>query len=72
MCFEISGFSRNVNEKRIIVVEIISRSKADVAQLVEQLICNQLVGGSSPSVGSVKYKVIYCGGAPELESRGRL
>ena len=24
---------------------------ADVAQLVEQLICNQLVGGSSPLVG---------------------
>lgn len=26
---------------------------ADVAQLVEQLICNQLVGGSSPFSGSV-------------------
>ncbi|MDK2910656.1 MAG: hypothetical protein PWR20_2224 [Bacteroidales bacterium] len=25
---------------------------AGVAQLVEQLICNQLVGGSSPSTGS--------------------
>jgi hypothetical protein len=25
---------------------------ADVAQLVEQLICNQLVGGSIPSIGS--------------------
>jgi hypothetical protein len=25
---------------------------ADVAQLVEQLICNQLVGGSNPSIGS--------------------
>ncbi len=25
---------------------------ANVAQLVEQLICNQLVGGSSPSIGS--------------------
>jgi hypothetical protein len=25
---------------------------ASVAQLVEQLICNQLVGGSSPSTGS--------------------
>ncbi len=24
---------------------------ADVAQLVEQLICNQLVGGSTPLVG---------------------
>ncbi len=26
---------------------------ADVAQLVEQLICNQPVGGSSPSIGSL-------------------
>ena len=26
---------------------------ASVAQLVEQLTCNQLVGGSSPSTGSV-------------------
>ena len=29
---------------------------ADVAQLVEQLICNQPVGGSSPSIGSNKIK----------------
>ena len=28
---------------------------ADVAQLVEQLICNQLVGGSSPSIGSSSF-----------------
>ena len=27
---------------------------ADVAQLAEQLICNQLVGGSNPSIGSKK------------------
>jgi hypothetical protein len=27
---------------------------ATVAQLVEQLICNQLVGGSSPSSGSIR------------------
>ncbi len=27
---------------------------ASIAQLVEQLICNQLVGGSSPSTGSKK------------------
>ncbi len=27
---------------------------ADVAQLVEQLICNQPVGGSSPLIGSIK------------------
>ena len=26
---------------------------ANVAQLVEQLICNQQVGGSNPSIGSV-------------------
>ena len=26
---------------------------ADVAQLVEHLICNQGVGGSSPSVGTI-------------------
>ncbi len=26
---------------------------ADVAQLVEQLICNQLVGGSTPLVGLI-------------------
>ena len=28
------------------------QNNADVAQLVEQLICNQLVGGSIPSIGS--------------------
>ena len=27
---------------------------ADVAQLVEQLICNQRVGGSSPFIGSIE------------------
>ncbi|MEN9883760.1 MAG: hypothetical protein RLZZ420_977 [Bacteroidota bacterium] len=32
-------------------------SFARVAQLVEQLICNQLVGGSSPFSGSVKLNV---------------
>jgi hypothetical protein len=31
--------------------------KARVAQLVEQLICNQLVGGSSPFSGSKQFKV---------------
>ena len=30
------------------------QSKADLAQLVELLICNQWVGGSSPSVGTIK------------------
>jgi hypothetical protein len=33
--------------------------KAEVAQLVEQLICNQLVGGSSPFFGSVLCSIIY-------------
>ena len=28
---------------------------ADVAQLVERLICNQRVGGSSPFVGSIRF-----------------
>ena len=28
-------------------------TKAYLAQLVELLICNQMVGGSSPSVGSI-------------------
>jgi hypothetical protein len=41
--------------------------KADVAQLVEQLICNQLVGGSSPSIGSHTFIAIFklTGGVPE-------
>ena len=34
--------------KKVLIPEIL----AGVAQLVEQLICNQLVGGSSPSIGS--------------------
>ena len=34
---------------------------AGVAQLVEQLICNQLVGGSNPLTGSIKQlSVISC------------
>ena len=51
-------------------------SYASVAQLVEQLICNQLVGGSSPSTGSHSLlgESGHCsiGGTPELESRARL
>ena len=31
------------------------KNEADVAQLVELLICNQQVGGSSPSIGSKFY-----------------
>ena len=51
---------------------------AGVAQWPEQLICNQLAGGSNPSTGSPK-NILYIlhvtecfGGTPELESRGRL
>ena len=36
-------------------------TRASVAQLVELLICNQWVGGSSPSAGSI----YYLGGVPE-------
>ena len=32
---------------------LIERSYAGVAQLVEHLICNQRVGGSSPFTGSI-------------------
>ena len=39
---------------------------AGVAQLVEQLICNQQVGGSSPSTSSTSLApVIEYGGIPE-------
>ena len=40
---------------------------AGVAQLVEQLICNQQVGGSSPSTSSNHNKIGYLhyGGVPE-------
>ena len=34
-----------------------SKLSADVAQLVEQLICNQPVGGSSPFIGSFFKKI---------------
>ena len=58
-----------------------SHALANIAQLVEQLICNQPVGGSSPSVGSVLG--LFCarhraakkrstGGAPQLERRAGL
>jgi hypothetical protein len=36
------------------IVTIGMNKDADVAQLVEQLTCNQLVGGSNPSIGSEK------------------
>ncbi len=33
--------------------DILEKAKASLAQLVELLICNQMVGGSSPSGGSI-------------------
>ena len=44
-----------------------SEQLAGVAQLVEQLICNQQVGGSSPSTGSTTYgkQSSEYGGIPE-------
>ena len=40
----------------------VSRSReAGVAQLVEHLICNQRVGGSSPFAGSTKHLTGYAG-----------
>ena len=44
---------------------------ANIAQLVEQLICNQPVGGSSPSVGSVLNNNEIRGDT-EAVKRGRL
>ena len=38
---------------------------AGIAQLVEQLICNQQVGGSSPSTSSTASERIEYGGFPE-------
>ena len=45
----------------------LSRYRAGVAQLVEQLICNQQVGGSSPSTSSTDILILYriFGGFPE-------
>ena len=37
------------------LLEMIGRVNADVAQLAEQLICNQQVIGSSPIIGFQKY-----------------
>ncbi|GEM_PF-2942067 len=36
----------------------LSSRHATVAQLVEQLICNQQVGGSKPSGGSVNFRLL--------------
>ena len=49
---------------RIPKIQWKTHSYAGVAQLVEQLICNQQVGGSSPSTSSTKLKISY-GRVPE-------
>ncbi len=41
-------------------MQVLKSKYAGVAQLVEQLICNQQVGGSSPSTSSTK---AYCLGS---------
>ena len=46
------------------IINRLSPQYAGVAQLVEQLICNQQVGGSSPSTSSTKLKISY-GRVPE-------
>ena len=38
---------------------IIELEYAGIAQLVEQLICNQQVGGSSPSTSSTNFNFIW-------------
>ena len=43
---------------------IFAADRAGIAQLVEQLICNQQVGGSSPSTSSTRQSIEY-GGIPE-------
>src|SRR6267142_6007842 len=52
---------------RVVSIRILSESaictlsRAGVAQLVEHLICNQRVGGSSPFAGSTKHLTGYAG-----------
>jgi hypothetical protein len=51
--------------KRVRTIQ--SKKRADVAQLVEQLIRNQQVIGSSPIVGSIFLSAIYGKFSPNLE-----
>ena len=41
------------NRNTGVIIPLVMRKDAGVAQLVEQLICNQQVGGSSPSTSSI-------------------
>ena len=68
-CFAASaGFSGKFFQKMldepIVLWYIVRASNAGVAQLVEQLICNQQVGGSSPSTSSMLLSIEY-GRVPE-------
>ena len=44
--------------------------RAGVAQLVEHLICNQRVGGSSPFAGSIRHLKTYCRGGRVVNGTG--
>ena len=46
-------------KKKVLYIAFIVN--ADIAQLVEQLICNQWVGSSSLSVGTIKKTRLYGG-----------
>ena len=46
------GGGENMDRLKMTAKGVKEQINADVAQLVEQLICNQLVGGSIPSIGS--------------------
>ena len=56
--FRLSGTEKNKNSKKVLTIRrncdivCLALRIAGVAQLVEQLICNQQVGGSSPSTSS--------------------
>ena len=47
-------------------VHSLQKAYADVAQLAEQLICNQQVIGSSPIIGFIQFNIeLYYGQIPE-------
>ena len=51
---------------RILLHPLANMACADVAQLAEQLICNQQVIGSSPIIGFIQFNIeLYYGQIPE-------
>ena len=53
-------------EKHVSKRHAIKNKYADVAQLAEQLICNQQVIGSSPIIGFIQFNIeLYYGQIPE-------